>query len=331
MSHLANYLHATDRSIEGWLKGVRTPMKQGDRTMSRESSLIKRIPLIALAFCTLMASPLRADDASQSAFSFGTYWGPPISELKKIGFSGIAGGMWKQPGLDRLGRFQEAIGDDDSFKIHAGYIHFYFDRDLAAQNAHLDKAIQALAKSDSKLWLLVSGRGEEEVPREEIVAFLHSVAERGKAAGVEVVIYPEWSGPGKDSIIKTAEEALSYIKEAESDNLFVTLHLCHELKAGNGDRLEDIAAKIKPWLRLATINGADEDAADELDGWTRTIQPLGMGTYDSSKLLKALKSIGYEGPVILHTGGGLARRTPAGHQRTSFKRFQEIVDALNED
>ena len=94
---------------------------------------------------------------------------------------------------------------------------------------------------------------------------------------------------------------------------------------------DEIAAKIKPWLRLATINGADEDAADELDGWTRTIQPLGMGTYDSSKLLKALKSIGYEGPVILHTGGGLARRTPAGHQRTSFKRFQEIVDALNED
>lgn len=28
MSHLANYLDATDRSIEAWLKGARTPMKQ---------------------------------------------------------------------------------------------------------------------------------------------------------------------------------------------------------------------------------------------------------------------------------------------------------------
>jgi sugar phosphate isomerase/epimerase len=182
------------------------------------------------------------------------------------------------------------------------------------------------------LWLILGGRGEKvEVKREEIVAFLRTMAEKGKAAGVEVVIYPEWVGPGKVSFIKTAEDALSYIKEVGSDNLFVSLHLCHELKAGNGDRLEEIAAKIKPWLRLATINGADEDAADELDGWTRTIQPLGMGTYDSSKLLKALQSIGYKGPVILHTGGGLGRRAPRDHHQTSFKRFQEMVNVLDED
>ncbi len=298
--------------------------------------IMKRISLIALAYLLLTASPLWAQDSNQSAFTLGTYWGDfrklgpdPLSEAKKIGFSGIAGGMWKQPGLDRLVKMQEAIGDDDSFKIYAGYIHFHFDKDLAAQNAHLDKALKVLAKSDTKLWLLVSGRGEEEVPREEIVAFLHSLAERGKAAGVEVVIYPEWGGPGHDSLIKTAEEALSYIKEVESDNLFVTLHLCHELKAGNGDRLDEIAAKIKPWLRLATINGADNDAADELDGWARTLMPLTQGTYESSKLLKALKSIGYEGPILLHTGGGLGKRAPVDHHQTSFKRFQEMVAELD--
>ena len=136
-------------------------------------------------------------------------------------------------------------------------------------------------------------------------------------------------GPGKDSIIKTAEQALSYIKEVESDNLFVTLHLCHELKAGNGDRLDEIAAKIKPWLRLASINGAENDAAEELDGWARTLMPLTEGAYDSSKLLNALKSIDYKGPVLLHTGGGLGKRAPADHHQTSYKRFQEMVDTLD--
>ena len=298
-----------------------------------------RTLLFSVAISGIAAQPALAGIANASDFDFGSYWGAlrvlgedeatQISKLKKIGFTGIAGGMWQQPGLDRLAKFQETIGDDESFKIHAGYIHFYFNRDLEAQNAHLDKALKVLAKSNSALWLLVSGRGEEEVPREEFVAFLHSLAERGKAAGVEVVLYPEWGGPGHDSIIKTAEEALSLIKEVESDNLFVTLHLCHELKAGNGDRLDEIAAKIKPWLRLASINGAENDAAEELDGWERTLMPLTEGSYDTSKLLKALKSIDYEGPVLLHTGGGLGRRAPMDHHQTSFAKFQEMVADLD--
>ena len=121
---------------------------------------------------------------------------------------------------------------------------------------------------------------------------------------------------------------ISLTKEVVSDNLFVSLHLSLEMKADNGERFDEIAAKIKPWIRLALINGSDKDSADELDGWTRTLHPLTILTYDSSKLLKALKSIGYEGPVLLHTGGGLGRRAPADHCQTSFKRFQEMVEEL---
>ncbi len=124
---------------------------------------------------------------------------------------------------------------------------------------------------------------------------------------------------------------ISLTKEVGSDNLFVSLHLSHEMKTGNGERFDEIAAKIKPWIRLSSINEADKDSADELDVWTRTLPPLTMGIYDSSKLLKALKSIGYEGPVLFHTGGGLGRRAPADHYQTSFKRFQEMVEELDED
>ena len=53
------------------------------------------------------------------------------------------------------------------------------------------------------------------------------------------------------------------------------------------------------------------------------------GLYDSSKLLKALESIDYKGPVLMHTGGGLGKRAPADHHHTSFKKLQEMVDALD--
>ena len=157
------------------------------------------------------------------------------------------------------------------------------------------------------------------------VTFIRSAAERGKAAGVEVVLYPHWSGgnPRNVCLIETAEEALPYIKEIGSDNLFVSLHLCHEIMGGNGDRLNEVAAKVKPWLRLPSINGADVDAVNEKDGWSRGIQPLTMGDYDSSKLLDALASIDYEGPVILHTWG--LQKSAADHHHTSFKKFQEMA------
>lgn len=87
-----------------------------------------------------------------------------------------------------------------------------------------------------------------------------------------------------------------------------------------------MAAKIKPWLRLPSINGADVDAINEVEGWDRGIQPLTQGDYDSSQLLNALKSVDYDGPVILHTWG--LQDEAADHHHTSYQRFQEMLKAL---
>jgi hypothetical protein len=65
---------------------------------------------------------------------------------------------------------------------------------------------------------------------------------------------------------------------------------------------------------------------NEVEGWGRGIQPLTMGDYDSSQLLDALKSVDYEGPVILHTFG--LQKSAADHHHTSFKRFQEMQEGL---
>ena len=154
--------------------------------------------------------------------------------------------------------------------------------------------------------------------------FLRSVAERTKKAGVELVVYPHYN-----TLIETAEEAVPYIRKAQNGNIFLSLHLCHEVRAGNGERLDEIAAKIGPLLRLPSINGADVASVNEVKGWDLGIQPLSQGDYDSSKMLKALKSVRYKGPVILHTWG--LQDEAADHHHASFKRFQKMVDALDED
>jgi sugar phosphate isomerase/epimerase len=305
--------------------------------MKTISFIMNRIPLIALSFFLLTISNLSAQESNQATYPLGVFnfdfarLGADeisqMSELQSIGYGGMTLRVNTEKQLEELKLYQEAIGDGP-FKVYAGFITIFFDQDLAAQNAHLDNVIKALKKSDTKLWVILRVKGGQKVERKQIVDFLRSAAERTKAAGVELVIYPHWSGgnPRNVCLIESAEDAIPYLEEVQSDNLFVSLHLCHEIMAGNGDRLDEVAAKVKPWLRLPSINGADVDAVNEAKGWKRGIQPLTMGDYDSSRLLKTLKSVGYEGPVILHTYG--LQKSAANHHHTSFKRFQEMVEKL---
>ena len=297
------------------------------------------ITLIVFSIFPLTISHVGAEESSQAAYPLGVFnfdfgrlgeaEAGQISTLQSIGYSGLVMNLTphrKLRRLEQLHRYQAAI-DNDAFKIYAGYVVVYFGQDIDAQNAHIDQVIQTLKKSNAKLWVILRVRRGHKVEREQVVAFLRSAAERTKAAGVELVIYPHDSASNANiSIIESAEEAIPYLEEVQNGNVFISLHLCHEIRAGNGDRLDEVAAKIKPWLQLPSINGSDIDAVNEVKGWKRGIQPLVLGDYDSSQLLKALKSIDYKGPVILHTWG--LQKAAADHHHTSFKRFQEMLDKL---
>ena len=298
---------------------------------------MKKISLIAFTLFVFTFTCLGADKSSQDTYPLGTFnfdfarlgteAPDQIGELKSIGYGGLVLNLTNPKELKTLERYQSVAGDNP-FEVYAGYVVISFEKDLTAQNAYLDQVIKALKKSDSALWVILRVRGGKTVEREQIVDFLRSAAERSKTGGVELVIYPHWSGgnPMNICLIETAEDALPFVEEIGSDNLFISLHLCHEIKGGNGHRLKEVAANIKPWLRLPSINGADIDAVNEVEGWKRGIQPLTMGDYDSSQLLEALKSVDYEGPVILHTWG--LQKAAVDHHHTSFKRYQEMVDAL---
>jgi sugar phosphate isomerase/epimerase len=307
---------------------------------------MKKISLIALSIFALSLSEVRADESSQVDYPLGVFHfdfprlgadeASQIRELKSIGYGGMVlrmgVGNEKQAkaSLKTLHQYQATAGDG-SFDVYAAYVGFTFNTTAAqqkAQHAHIDNVVRSLKKSNAKLWVILNTpkhqAAKSEVKPEEIEKFLRSVAERTKKAGVELVVYPH-----DNTVIETAEEALPSIKKAQNGNIFLSLHLCHEVRAGNGERLDEIAAKIGPLLRLPSINGADVATVNEVKGWDLGIQPLTKGDYDSSKLLKALKSVGYKGPVILHTWG--LQDEAADHHHTSFKRFQEMVDALDED
>lgn len=293
---------------------------------------MKRIPLIVLSIVSLTMPLFVTAKSSETDYPLGVFnfdfarlgadEASRISELNAIGYGGMTLRVNSKKQLEELKRYQAAIGDSP-FRIYAGFYTADLNADIAAQNAHLDHVIQALKKSEAKLWIILRAKGPKKVEEEQIVDFLASLAKRTKAGGVELVIYPHWSGskPLNLSLFETAEDALPYLEEVQNGNVYLSLHLSHELLADNGDRLDEIAAKIGDRLRLPSINGAYTDSVN----FDRGIVPLTEGDYDASKLLKAVKSAGYEGPVVLHTWN--LHEAAADHHHTSYKRYQEMLDA----
>ncbi len=239
-----------------------------------------------------------------------------IDVLRDIGYAGVAMNLKGEANRTKFDRYQQALSGSDEFSIYAGYVLIDFKGGPAKDKKNVTLAIERLASVGGSFWLIVRN---ENAARHEVMTRITTIADEAQAAGVELVLYPH-----DNTYFESAEEALVFIQEIGHDNLFVSLHLCHEIRAGNGERLEQIAEKIEPWLRLPTMNGANVAYVDGSRDWSDSIQPLGAGDYDAAQLLNALKSIHYKGPIILHTFG--LQEAPIDHHQTSFEVFTKWLE-----
>ena len=116
---------------------------------------------------------------------------------------------------------------------------------------------------------------------------------------------------------------------SDPQNLKLSFHLSHELRAGNESRLSEIAVKIKGRIALASVSGAAERQFNErLNAyiWKDYIKPLEESEYDLGRFTDALKSIDYDGPVFLHTWG-IKEPKPEVHLRASREKWLRLKGA----
>lgn len=123
---------------------------------------------------------------------------------------------------------------------------------------------------------------------------MDDLAKLAKENGLRVVIYPHFG-----NLVATAADALRVLQGVKSDNVKVTVNLCHELASGNGPKIKDIIKEAAPKLGLVTICGATDKPGPKGNQWANYIQPLDQGEYDVYGMLKTLKDAGYPGPVGL--------------------------------
>jgi sugar phosphate isomerase/epimerase len=98
----------------------------------------------------------------------------------------------------------------------------------------------------------------------------------------------------------------------------MAINLCHWLREGELEKMEERIHHAMPHLFLVSINGADKEG-----GWDRLIQTLDRGQFDVYRFLTALHKAGYRGPVGLQCYG------VQGDRRENLNRSIEAWRKMN--
>ncbi len=275
-------------------------------------------PLLAISLCALFTAMAPAQDRAAAnplgVFDFDFRGSTPADKIRSIetlGFCGISMFFNNENDIARLEQYQAA---DPDLNFIAGL--FVNDHTTKLDLSRLDKVIAKLAESDAILWLIMRGSPENE---ESVVRRIREISDRAAEEKVLVCLYPH---DGDLHTYKTAEEALTYLEKANRPNLSLSVHLCHELRGGHGNRLAEVIKKVRPYLKLTSISGANHAVTPGDDDWSDTIKPLSEGDFDTTIFLRALKDANYRGPIILHTFG-LAKK-PADHHSESMRVYGSL-------
>lgn len=199
--------------------------------------------------------------------------------LKELGYDGI--------GYTGTGNFAERrkAFAEQGLRIFNLYVACYVDKPVN-YNPQLKEAIRQLKDTGVDLWLTVEGKAPDDAAA---VSVVREIADDAAAAGVRIALYPH-----KGYFVATADDALRILRQADRPNLGVSINLCHELAAGNAERMDEIIKACAPHLFYVSINGADHTG-----DWSKLIRPLGEGDFDVPGFLKSLGAVGYKGPVGL--------------------------------
>jgi sugar phosphate isomerase/epimerase len=212
--------------------------------------------------------------------------------LKELGYDG-AGHLWLDQVPERLQTLDAA-----GLKLYQIYLRV----DVAAgaktpYDPRLKEVLPLLKGRDTMLAVLLGGGKPSDESRDaRAVELLREMSDLAKPFGVKIALYPhagDW--------LERVEDAIRVTGKADRDNVGVMFNLCHWLRTDPQRNYRPLFEKAMPKLFAVSINGADE--RDEQPGWSRYIQPLDRGSFDLRKFIRALREVGFTGPVGLQCYG----------------------------
>jgi len=287
--------------------------------------LIASLLLIPVAAPAADANPLTAAPSTGKinglpnpfgAFNLVMYGRPASNQvelLQSIGYDGIMACTWGKDALAHLRDFAAVPAvRDGKFSVYS--VLWTPDLIQGYDEKWLNELIPLTAQLHASLWVAVFG---DRAQHERLLSMLQSLADKCRAQNVPLVLYPH-----AGSTFEDAEEALALIKEMNRPEVKLSVHISHEFMAGNEPRMEEVIAKVAPYIALASINGVDSAADYRKVNYDVTIMPLGQGSYDVRPYVASLVRHGYRGPFLQHTWG--FKSPPEQHLAACIQAWRKI-------
>lgn len=287
---------------------------------------MKKTSLIIVLFFAITSAfaqktPLYVYDFELQKFSIPER----VAFLEKTGFAGITFPVNNTADLLKFDQYIAAT-TTSTFTIPTVFHSYNFTE--GNKNQQVWKTLTDKVKGKNiKMWLTfnVDTARLKTFDKNVLVAKVKEMADYMAQSGVEMVIYPH-----DKTLIESMAQSVEIIKATGSKNVFTSFHLCHELRAGNAKNLLAIGRKYAPYIKLASISGADYMAPyQHTSNWNDAIKPLYKGDFDTQEFVQVLAQIGYTGPMFLHTFG-IKEPQPEEHLSKSLAKWNEMNQKVNE-
>ena len=279
--------------------------------------IIRLLGVVALAVASVARASERALPNPFGVFNLAPFNQRPAQEQVDLalaaGYDGLMASVTMTNPLGRLREFAAVPSvRDGRFKIYSVLWQSRSDKPL--DEAFLAEFLVVLKELNTSVWSIIVGTPGE---RAQTIPRLQLIADRCRAAGVPLVLYPHYA-----CTFETAEEGIEVWEKMNRPEVQLSLHLCHELKAKHQARFDEIVAKVLPHLALVSLNGVDTSVDFSVKGWGTMILPLDRGDYDIRPFLAALVRQGYRGPILLHNFG--LKSPPEEYLPGSMTRWREL-------
>lgn len=215
-----------------------------------------------------------------------------IQVLKYTGYKGLILNSQTAEDSVNLPVFINELRHDKQFNIHALMVRYNFN-DAEHVRESWKMWVDRIAGKNIELWVIFGKKwtGYDDVFIELKLKEIVNYAKRKK---VKVILYPH-----SNCYIASAEEALPFVKKINDKNLRLAVHLCHEIRAGNGARMDAVFENVKPYIGAVTVAGTDSvaDYSKPRLMDSSTIKPIGQGNYDLMHFVQPLRKSDYKGKV----------------------------------
>jgi len=231
-----------------------------------------------------------------TAYNFGSLGklGPiqQINVLKNAGYKGLILNSQTKEDSVNLNIFIKELRNDKQFNIHALMIRYNFNEAVQVRE-NWKMWVNKIAGKNIELWVIF-GKKMDGINDIFIESKLREIVNYAKTKKVKVILYPH-----SYCYIVSAEEALPFVQKINDKNLQLAVHLCHEIRAGNGARINAVFENVKHYIGAVTLAGTDSvaDFSKPKLMDTSTIKPIGQGNFNMKNFIEPLLKSNYKGKV----------------------------------